>query len=73
MKVFLSLAAIATATLITSCTTTTTTTRTAERKDVELTPEKRTYSANELQKRGRQTPGEALAAQDASVTYTGRH
>ncbi len=33
-----------------------------------LTTEKKVYSKEELDKRGRQNPGEALAAQDASVT-----
>lgn len=37
------------------------------------TTEKKVYSKEELDKRGRQTPGEALAAQDASITYTGAH
>lgn len=35
--------------------------------------EKRVYSKEELDKRGRQTPGEDLASQDASITYSGRH
>ncbi len=51
------------------CTTTSTTTArtTTERKDVELTTEKKSYSARELDKRGRQNPGENLAAEDPSV------
>ncbi|MDQ6655111.1 MAG: hypothetical protein M3Y80_04780 [Verrucomicrobiota bacterium] len=57
--------------LIAGCTTTTTTTaQTTKRKDVELTTEKRSYSQAELQKRGRQTVGESLAAEDASISVS---
>ncbi len=37
------------------------------------TTEKKVYPKEELDKRGRQNVGEALAAQDPSITYTGRH
>ncbi len=57
---------------LTGCTTTTTTAQTDSTKPL-ITSEKRVYSKGELDKRGRQTPGEDLAAQDASITYTGRH
>ncbi len=55
--------------LVGACTTTTTTART-DRKDVEITTEKRSYSQAELLKRGRQTVGESLAAEDASITLS---
>ena len=54
------------------CTTTTRTTAQQERRDVEITSEKRSYSQAELQKRGRSNVGEALEAQDASVYISGR-
>ncbi|MGI8820459.1 MAG: hypothetical protein ACR2ID_06300 [Chthoniobacterales bacterium] len=57
-----------TSSFLLGCANPTTTTRTTtERKDVELTTEKKSYSARELEKRGRQNPGENLAAEDPSV------
>jgi outer membrane receptor protein involved in Fe transport len=68
----LTVAALALASL-TSCTTTTPTTATDTSTRPVYTTEKKSYPKEELDKRGRQTPGEALAAQDPSITYTGRH
>ena len=49
--------------------TTTSTTDTRSTKPV-YTTEKKVYSKEELDKRGRQTPGEALAAEDPSITIS---
>ncbi len=49
------------------CATTTTTTADNQRKDVEITSEKRSYSKRELEKRGRFSVADSLEAQDASV------
>ena len=68
---FLSISAAAFS--LVGCTTQSTMTAQREgRPDVEITSEKRSYSQAELQKRGRPTLGEALAAQDASVQISGR-
>ncbi|MGZ4965685.1 MAG: hypothetical protein ACXWFY_09140 [Chthoniobacterales bacterium] len=58
--------------VLSGCTTTSTTTASNSTKPLNTT-EKKVYSKEELDKRGRQTPGEALAAQDEEITYTGRH
>jgi hypothetical protein len=50
-----------------SCTSTATPTASTSTKPV-MTTEKKVYSKEELDKRGRQTPAEALAAQDPSVS-----
>ena len=65
--------ALATTAFLSGCTTTTSTqTASAEgRPDVEITSEGRSYSQRELQKRGRQTVGDSLSAQDASVRVSG--
>lgn len=55
------------------CTSTSTTTVATDSTKPVYTTEKKVYPKEELDKRGRQTPGEALAAQDPSITYTGRH
>ena len=52
--------------LLSGCTTGTPTASTRPT----LTTEKKVYSKAELDKRGRQTPGEALAAQDEQVTIS---
>jgi hypothetical protein len=49
------------------CTTTATPTASTSTKPV-YTTEKKVYSKEELDKRGRQTPAEALAAEDPSIT-----
>ena len=69
MKMLVSLALSALfAAVISGCTTTTaTTTNTKSTKPV-YTTEKKVYSKEELDKRGRQTPAEALAAEDPSIT-----
>ena len=62
------------AALLPGCTTTTTTaSRTAQdgRPHVENTGDRRSYSQEELQKRGQPTVGGALEAQDASVRISG--
>lgn len=51
----------------------TTSTPTASNTPAYDQTQKRVYTKEELDKRGRQTPGEALAAQDASITLSGRH
>jgi uncharacterized lipoprotein YajG len=67
-----SICALAAAAFLGGCTTpATTTTASNERQDVEITSEKRSYSQKELQKRGRQTVGDSLQAQDASVRVSG--
>ena len=66
--------ALATTAFLSGCTTTTSTqTASTEqgRPDVEITSEGRSYSQRELQKRGRQTVGDSLSAQDASVRVSG--
>ena len=64
--------ALAAVAFLSGCTTTTQTASTeGQRPDVEITSEQRSYSQRELQKRGRQTVGESLAAQDASVRVSG--
>jgi len=68
----LCLAAVALVTFA-GCTTTSTTTASDTSTRPVYTTEKRSYPKEELDKRGRQTPGESLAAQDPSITYTGRH
>jgi hypothetical protein len=71
MKTFsLLLCTISAATFLASCTTTTTTTtaQSDKRPDVEMTTEKRSYSAEELKKRrGGTDIADSLEAQDASV------
>ena len=65
---------IAAIALLPGCTTTTTTaSRTAQdgRAHVENTGDRRSYSQEELQKRGQSTVGGALEAQDASVRTSG--
>ncbi len=51
------------------CTQTPATTDSRSTKPV-YTTEKKVYSKEELDKRGRQTPGEALAAEDPSITIS---
>ncbi|MDQ6912291.1 MAG: hypothetical protein M3119_04600 [Verrucomicrobiota bacterium] len=67
---FLALTAFAVA-MLPGCTTTTATTDSRSTKPV-YTTEKKVYSKEELDKRGRQTPGEALAAQDEEISITHR-
>jgi hypothetical protein len=55
-----------------ACTTSTTTATNPNSTKPIYTTEKRVYSKEELDKRGRQTPGEALAAQDPSITVSHR-
>ncbi len=57
--------------MLPGCTTTTATTDTRSTKPV-YTTEKKVYSKEELDKRGRQTPAEALAAEDPSITISHR-
>jgi hypothetical protein len=66
------LGACGAAAVLSSCTTTTTTAQTDKRPGVEITSEKRSYTQQELQKRGRPTVAGALEAQDASVYVSGR-
>ncbi|MDQ6860056.1 MAG: hypothetical protein M3032_02730 [Verrucomicrobiota bacterium] len=68
----ISLVAAAGMSFLAGCTTTTTTAQNDPTKPV-YTTEKKVYPKEELDKRGRQTPGEDLAAQDPEITYTGRH
>jgi hypothetical protein len=66
---FLLLGAFGAAAVLSSCTTTTTTTAQSDKRpDVEMTTEKRSYSAEELRKRrGGTDIADSLEAQDASV------
>jgi hypothetical protein len=65
---FLLLGAIGAAAVLSSCTTTDTTAQSDKRPDVEITTEKRSYSAEELKKRrGGTDIADSLEAQDASV------
>jgi hypothetical protein len=65
---FLLLGAFGAAAVLSSCTTTTTTAQSDKRPDVEMTTEKRSYSAEELRKRrGGTDIADSLEAQDASV------
>jgi hypothetical protein len=67
----ISLAAIMGICFVTGCTSTATTAQTDSTKPI-YTTEKKVYSKEYLDKTGRQTPAEALAAADPSITVTHR-
>lgn len=73
MKTVISVTMIAAiATAFSACTSSTTTTQNTSSTRPIYTTEKKVYSKEELDKRGRQTVQEALAAEDPSITTTGR-
>jgi PBP1b-binding outer membrane lipoprotein LpoB len=55
--------------VLSGCTSTTATTDSRSTKPINTT-EKKVYSKEELDKRGRQTPADALAAQDEEITIS---
>ena len=69
---FMTFAMMGLATIVLSgCTTSTAMINSRSTKEI-YTTEKTVYSKEELDKRGRQTPAAALAAQDPSITVSGR-
>ncbi|MDQ6624271.1 MAG: hypothetical protein M3Y86_12420 [Verrucomicrobiota bacterium] len=74
-KITISLVTAACVSLLAGCTTSTKTTAadTGTQRPGYDASNRKVYTKEELDKRGRQTPGEDLAAQDEEITYTGRH